>query len=756
MKVRGTTITTPMSRSVVTDDAAVSTKPWSSKNTVDKLCPAFTKTGSIVTCAPFEGYPLEVVSHGGWTEVAKLSIKAVDPSEVQYTAEAGVIYKLDIDSDSEIYGVYVTTAGGQTIIATSTEINDLTASIVFTTPEDLREDIVIRVSNGVQPTVCTIYKLAPATKITRTGKNLLKPYIRTFTTNGLTFDVYEDGTVVINGTALGSSPTNFVFTDPKAGTYIREGVTYTLSGSTGGSSNTFQIRTYLPNSKELDMYNTNSPVTKVATGSGFATTAIYVSAGYTASNLVIKPQLEVGSSATPHEPYQEPEEFAPNETIAAWSGVNTLWADVGEITVTGRTVINNDSAQDVVLYTPQSLSDSQKAQARANIGAAEIGSGGGYSEGAVLYTKQTLTDEQKAQARLNIGAVDSGVLSSILTTKNLLTGTELVDGWMYASPPGAANANYKYYKDVFLPAGEYSTFGRVRFVWNQTTGKQIVNNSSSAHNITFTVDTDSICNITFVVYDTDPKVFSSEYTADEVESVGEYSLNIPTTEEPLYDYKNMLTGKKWYACGDSFTAGVSGGGTLTEGLYAGKNKVYPFCIGNRCGIDVTNLAVGGQTMTFVEGLNNCFSDGIYQNIGADADYITLKFGINDDRYHNNAPIGTIDDTTNTTFYGAWNIVMEYLITNHPTAHIGIIVTNGCTSEYAEATIAVAKKWGIPYLNMATGEQVSLPIRSNRTDVCNTATNVRLNTFKVSETDLHPNGIAHEYESRYIETWLMTI
>ena len=35
---------------------------WSSKNTVDKLCPAFTESDAAVRCEPVEGYPLEVVS----------------------------------------------------------------------------------------------------------------------------------------------------------------------------------------------------------------------------------------------------------------------------------------------------------------------------------------------------------------------------------------------------------------------------------------------------------------------------------------------------------------------------------------------------------------------------------------------------------------------------------------------------------------------------------------------------------------------
>lgn len=62
MKIRGTTITTPLARSAVADDTSVSKKTWSSKNTVDKLCPTFTESGSVVNCEPVEGYPLGVVS----------------------------------------------------------------------------------------------------------------------------------------------------------------------------------------------------------------------------------------------------------------------------------------------------------------------------------------------------------------------------------------------------------------------------------------------------------------------------------------------------------------------------------------------------------------------------------------------------------------------------------------------------------------------------------------------------------------------
>lgn len=45
------------------DDSAISKyATWSSWNIVDKLCPEFQESGSVVVCEPVEGYPLEVVS----------------------------------------------------------------------------------------------------------------------------------------------------------------------------------------------------------------------------------------------------------------------------------------------------------------------------------------------------------------------------------------------------------------------------------------------------------------------------------------------------------------------------------------------------------------------------------------------------------------------------------------------------------------------------------------------------------------------
>lgn len=42
------------------DDTKVGADAWSSKNTVDKLCPVFEKSGILVQCEPVEGYPLTI------------------------------------------------------------------------------------------------------------------------------------------------------------------------------------------------------------------------------------------------------------------------------------------------------------------------------------------------------------------------------------------------------------------------------------------------------------------------------------------------------------------------------------------------------------------------------------------------------------------------------------------------------------------------------------------------------------------------
>lgn len=56
------------------NDNAVGADAWSSKNIVDRLCPALNESGSVVKCEPLEGYPLEVVTTNEGRSVSELTL----------------------------------------------------------------------------------------------------------------------------------------------------------------------------------------------------------------------------------------------------------------------------------------------------------------------------------------------------------------------------------------------------------------------------------------------------------------------------------------------------------------------------------------------------------------------------------------------------------------------------------------------------------------------------------------------------------
>lgn len=165
----------------------------------------------------------------------------------------------------------------------------------------------------------------------------------------------------------------------------------------------------------------------------------------------------------------------------------------------------------------------------------------------------------------------------------------------------------------------------------------------------------------------------------------------------------------------------------------------------------------------------------YQNIPDDADYITVYLGINDGHHDTGNSgtdgevtegyigLGTIDDNTTATYYGAWNEVLSWLLEHRPFAHIGIIVSNGVNdNSWRLAQIEIAKKYGIPYIDLNGDERTPVMIRSVNPDVSQTVKTV-VNRKQAVDPDgiggfvnLHPNDYAHEYESTFIESFLRNI
>lgn len=220
---------------------------------------------------------------------------------------------------------------------------------------------------------------------------------------------------------------------------------------------------------------------------------------------------------------------------------------------------------------------------------------------------------------------------------------------------------------------------------------------------------------------------------------------------------NCLHGKKLVTAGDSYTAAVFSG---DYAQYNGKN--FGYYISQRNEMTFVNSGINGSTMAIPSasgaGERYPFSEQRYLDVPADTDYLTLWFGINDSAY---STLGTIDDTENTTFYGAWNKVLEYYLTNRPFMKILIIVTtigvgNADNAEaFKQAIRDVATKWGYPVLDW--NKEKTIPAFFEKDGMNSTAQALRKNAFGWNgPVNGHPNPQWHIYESTIIENALRSI
>ena len=370
---------------------------------------------------------------------------------------------------------------------------------------------------------------------------------------------------------------------------------------------------------------------------------------------------------------------------------------------------------------------------------------------------------------------------------NLLDTSVSVEGTLLSNGSVIANSNYK--TTDFIPINKdtyYTISPSIRYLLRYDGYKEIISGSyvdTEKLNYTFSQSVDGFVRFTYEVTNQNSQIIGlgdkpTKYVPYGVRKISEdISLSDKQTESVL-SVGNVLYNKKWCACGDSFTSWTTE--TYEGSDYPnitnkdGNYKTYPFWIGSRNNMTVLNYAQSGETITTPTGTysNIAFTNNIYKTIPLDVDYITLWFGINDashlrgdsqegESVDGTITLGTIDDTSVNTFYGAWNTVLEYLIEHHPYAHIGIIVSNGTDSnDVTNAIISVAQKWGIAYLDLNGDYTVPLMDRvSGKPNVCARAKELRKNAFRVpvGETgEWHPNVNAHKYQSTFIENWLRSI
>ena len=184
------------------------------------------------------------------------------------------------------------------------------------------------------------------------------------------------------------------------------------------------------------------------------------------------------------------------------------------------------------------------------------------------------------------------------------------------------------------------------------------------------------------------------------------------------DSSNILYGKILVTIGDSITYGADMQMEPTLGLIEnpgpneGKYKSYGWQIANRNNMTFYQKGISGSTMQGAVNPNgtdkgdvskkNGFSkeNGRYTQLPDDIDFMTIMFGWNDAAY---GTLGTINDTTNETYCGGFNVVMPYLIHKYPYTTIVLIVPFGTTVQHRQAVRDMAQKWGVGCFDMCAND-----------------------------------------------------
>lgn len=140
------------------------------------------------------------------------------------------------------------------------------------------------------------------------GKNLLNITATTQTTNGITFTITDDKTVVINGTATADA--YCVLTQP----FVLNPGKYVLSGCTNGSSSTYFLY-----SDTGAIYSRNSEVEFTIDTPSEKKFLIKVHSGITVNNVVVKPMLRLAK--VDDNAYEAPSEAQQLPLTRTFSGV---------------------------------------------------------------------------------------------------------------------------------------------------------------------------------------------------------------------------------------------------------------------------------------------------------------------------------------------------------------------------------------------------------------------------------------------------
>ena len=195
--------------------------------------------------------------------------------------------------------------------------------------------------------------------------------------------------------------------------------------------------------------------------------------------------------------------------------------------------------------------------------------------------------------------------------------------------------------------------------------------------------------------------------------VSGYKSNADTYIENRISELDGFNGKKINFLGDSITYGNDGSGQSSR-----VEKPYPAIVAEKTKSTCNNYGYPGSTVggdgSTKSSLGNVLGympmNSRITGIDTDADYNIVFGGTNDSKGDRIVPVGSIDDTSVLTFYGALKSIAEYLLTNFPQKKNAFITplhrlsdeANGYgdnLKSYVDAVKNIGELYGIPVLDL---------------------------------------------------------
>ena len=182
-------------------------------------------------------------------------------------------------------------------------------------------------------------------------------------------------------------------------------------------------------------------------------------------------------------------------------------------------------------------------------------------------------------------------------------------------------------------------------------------------------------------------------------------------------------------------------------------------IGDLYSMDWINASISGASVSTARGANRMINQ-LARHTNKTFDYVILHGGTND--AWEKTPIGKMSDSfdlksfDNKTFAGGLEELLYYAHQYYRSAKFGYIInfrfnddlTIGYLNnmkEYVDMTKKICDKWGVPYLDLYSNEELSAKLKLNTPD----------HTDLVPD-NIHPNHLGYEIITPYVAAWMETV